>query len=178
MSLQSMTGTWSYRMPFAVQFVWPVPLFILISMAPESPWWLVRHGKIEQAEQSVRRLASRSGKNRAKDTVSSMVRTNQLEIDVSAGTTYLDLFRGTDRSVSRDSRDRDYLGWGLTILVVVPRSPALPGLSKVCCPLQSCKEIGSPSNAMTLQSSPVWASAQTRPTFSSKQVSPPPMPSP
>jgi len=103
MSLQSMTGTWSYRMPFAVQFVWPVPLFILILMAPESPWWLVRHGKIEQAEQSVRRLASRSGKNRAKDTVSSMVRTNQLEIDVSAGTTYLDLFRGTDRSVSHDS---------------------------------------------------------------------------
>jgi SP family general alpha glucoside:H+ symporter-like MFS transporter len=36
-------------------------------------------------------------KDRARDTVAMMVRTNQLEIDVSEGTRYIDCFRGTDR---------------------------------------------------------------------------------
>lgn len=30
---------WSYRIPFAVQWVWPVPLFIVLFFCPESPWW-------------------------------------------------------------------------------------------------------------------------------------------
>ena len=93
----SMTGTWSYRMPFAVQWAWPVPLFVLFLFAPESPWWLVRKGKLAQAERSVRRLAPSQEKDEAKDAVSAMVRTNQLEIDVDENTSWLACFRGTDR---------------------------------------------------------------------------------
>ena len=78
------------------QWIWPLPLFCLIYKAPESPWWLVRRGKIEQAEVSVRRLASGLMRDDAGDTVAGMIRTNQLELDVSSGTTFKDLFKGTD----------------------------------------------------------------------------------
>jgi hypothetical protein len=87
-----MSGIWSFRMPFAVQWAWPVPLFIILLFAPESPWWLVRKGKIAQAHISARRLTPAATKERSKETVSSMIRTNQLEKDVSSGTSFLDYF--------------------------------------------------------------------------------------
>lgn len=36
---------WAYRIPFAVQWVWPVPIIIGVALAPESPWWHVRKGE-------------------------------------------------------------------------------------------------------------------------------------
>jgi len=99
-----MTGTWSYRMPFAVQWAWPVPLFALLLFAPESPWWLVRKGKLDKAERSVRRLAPSQQKDEARDAVAAMVRTNQLEKDVQESTSWLSCFRGTDLSVCLSSR--------------------------------------------------------------------------
>ena len=50
---------WSYRIPFAVQWVWPVPILITAFFAPESPWWLVRQGRLEDAKKSVMKLTSR-----------------------------------------------------------------------------------------------------------------------
>ena len=29
---------WAYRVPFAIQWIWPVPIFIACVFAPESPW--------------------------------------------------------------------------------------------------------------------------------------------
>jgi SP family general alpha glucoside:H+ symporter-like MFS transporter len=29
---------WAYRIPYALQWMWPVPLIIGIAFAPESPW--------------------------------------------------------------------------------------------------------------------------------------------
>ena len=40
--------------------------------APESPWWLVRHGKLAEAEKSIQRLASKEMKPRAKPGTSSI----------------------------------------------------------------------------------------------------------
>lgn len=92
----NMTGIWSFRMPFMVQWAWPVPIFLAFLFAPESPWWLVRKNKLEKAERSVSRLAPAQEKDRIKDTISTMIRTNELEKDVSAGTSWIDCFRGTD----------------------------------------------------------------------------------
>lgn len=55
------------------QWLWPIPLIILTYFAPESPWWLVRHGRLEEAEHSVKRLGSKASKERSRDTVANMV---------------------------------------------------------------------------------------------------------
>ena len=70
---QNMTTNWAWRIPYMTQWIWPVPLMILTYFAPESPWWLVRHGKLEEAEESVRRLGSSASKERSRDTVANMV---------------------------------------------------------------------------------------------------------
>ena len=49
---------WAYRIPFAMQWVWPIPLMVMCVLAPESPWWLVRHGRPEEARKSLIRLMS------------------------------------------------------------------------------------------------------------------------
>lgn len=52
---------------------------------------------MDLAEKSVRRLARADEKDRAKDTVALMILTNQHEIDHAIGSSYADLFKGTDR---------------------------------------------------------------------------------
>ncbi len=94
--LESLTSEWSYRIPFAIQWIWPVPLFVGMFFAPESPWWLVRRGRLEDAERSVKRLASSSTSIDPKQTVAMMVHTNNTEIEIQSGTNYWDCFKGVD----------------------------------------------------------------------------------
>uniref|UniRef100_A0A060SY56 ARAD1A09746p n=1 Tax=Blastobotrys adeninivorans TaxID=409370 RepID=A0A060SY56_BLAAD len=86
---------WAYKIPFAVQWAWPVPLMVLIYLAPESPWWLVRADKPERAVRMVKRLSNQTDEE-AHRTVAMMVHTTELEKKVQAGATYLDCFKGTD----------------------------------------------------------------------------------
>lgn len=39
--LSTREDEWGYRIPFALQWIWPVFLAPLVWMAPESPWYLV-----------------------------------------------------------------------------------------------------------------------------------------
>ncbi|GAQ34922.1 hypothetical protein AtubIFM57143_010191 [Aspergillus tubingensis] len=89
---------WAYRIPYGLQWMWPLPLFIGISLAPESPWWLVRKGKIQQAKKALLRLTSvnRETNFDADETVSMMVHTTSLENKITTGASYLDCFKGTD----------------------------------------------------------------------------------
>ena len=34
---------WSYRIPYAVPWIWPALLCVIAISMPESPWWQVRH---------------------------------------------------------------------------------------------------------------------------------------
>lgn len=95
--LSSNKTQWAYRIPFAIQWIWPIPLFAVLYFAPESPWHLVRAGRLEDAEKSVIRLASASRKDNAKQTMAMMVHTNDLEKHIDAGTSYWDCFKGIDR---------------------------------------------------------------------------------
>lgn len=49
---------WSYRIPFAIQWVWPVLLLVLLPFAPESPWWLVRRDRLGDARKALEKLTS------------------------------------------------------------------------------------------------------------------------
>jgi SP family general alpha glucoside:H+ symporter-like MFS transporter len=90
-------GTWSYRMPFAVQWVWMPFLIPAMLFAPESPYWYIRKGKLDKAEKTVRRIAPSAERDRAQEIVSSMVRINAVEQKVSGGTSFADCFKGVDR---------------------------------------------------------------------------------
>lgn len=90
---------WSYRVPFALQWAWPIPLLFILWFAPESPWHHVRRGEYELAEQNISRLRSATENNTssAAQTLAMMVHTNQLEEQLDEGTSYRDCFRGVDR---------------------------------------------------------------------------------
>jgi SP family general alpha glucoside:H+ symporter-like MFS transporter len=91
------TDQWGYRIPYALQWIWPVPLIIGIYLAPESPWWLVRKERIEDAKRQLQRLTSPKDTNfNADETISMMVHTNELEKATTAGTSYRDCFKKTD----------------------------------------------------------------------------------
>lgn len=88
-------SSWAYRIPFAIQWFWPTPLIIGCLFAPESPWWCVRHGRIDEAKRSLLRLTSRSDPTFNVDKAVSMIQhTNELEKEISAGTSYWDCFKG------------------------------------------------------------------------------------
>jgi SP family general alpha glucoside:H+ symporter-like MFS transporter len=98
-SMLGRTDQWAYRIPYALQWMWPVPLLVGIFIAPESPWWLVRKGRIEDAKRSLLRLTSLNKETdfNADETVAMMVHTTTLEEKITAGASYLDCFKGTDR---------------------------------------------------------------------------------
>ncbi|KAI8725512.1 hypothetical protein NCS52_00122500 [Fusarium sp. LHS14.1] len=87
---------WSYKVPFAIQWVWPVPLFIAAWMAPESPWYLVRTNQLDEAKRALERLSEPEHDINIDATVAMMVHTNKLEIEERAGVSYWDCFRGSN----------------------------------------------------------------------------------
>lgn len=94
--MSSRTDEWGFRIPFAIQWIWPIPLIILINYAPESPWFLVRKGRLEEATAVIIRIQKKGSKVDPRDTIAMMIRTDDHEKKVSAGTTYWDCFKGSD----------------------------------------------------------------------------------
>ncbi len=94
------TDHWAYKIPYAIQWVWPVPIFIGCWFAPESPWWLVRQNRLEDAKHSLRRLAANDREftdHEADQTVQMMIHTNELEKAAAEGGSYWDCLKKTDR---------------------------------------------------------------------------------
>ncbi|KUL91971.1 hypothetical protein ZTR_01382 [Talaromyces verruculosus] len=88
---------WSYRIPFAVQWAWPLPILIGILFAPESPWWHVRRGDIAGARRALKRLTSSKDRDFDLDgTIAMIQHTNELEKSLTAGTSYVDCFKGVN----------------------------------------------------------------------------------
>lgn len=85
---------WGYRIPFALQWFWPLWLIPLLCFAPESPWHLVRKNRLEEAEASLRRLQTPDCPVDPKQTLATIVYTNNLEEELSVGTSYKDCFKG------------------------------------------------------------------------------------
>ncbi|KAI1858801.1 uncharacterized protein JN550_012455 [Neoarthrinium moseri] len=93
---------WGWRIPYATQWVWLAPLLVGVIFAPESPWWLVRQGRIKDAREVLRSLVSSkviadpSSSYSLDRNIAMIIHTNEHEKTVSEGTSYRDLFRGID----------------------------------------------------------------------------------
>ncbi|KAM0548448.1 hypothetical protein ACHAPJ_009934 [Fusarium lateritium] len=92
------TTHWAYRMPFAIQWIWPVPIMIIVAFAPDSPWWYARHNRLDEAREAL--LALRSSKDTEYNPDASLAlicQTIEAEKKLDHnGSTYLACFRGID----------------------------------------------------------------------------------
>lgn len=88
---------WAWRIPYAIQWVFPPPIILGVLFAPESPTWLVRKGRMSDARKSLRRLTSKAA---TEDDISRSLAlieyTDQLEKHMQEGTSYLDCFKGAN----------------------------------------------------------------------------------
>ncbi|KAM5356810.1 hypothetical protein ACJ41O_003456 [Fusarium nematophilum] len=97
--LQGLVGNltvWAFRIPFALQWIWPIPLFLLAYFAPDSPWWLVRRGRLDDAENALRRLGPGLTEDQIKQKVAMMVHTDEFERAVRTESSYWDCFKGSN----------------------------------------------------------------------------------
>lgn len=86
---------WAWRIPLALQWMFPTPLLIIIFFAPESPYWLIRNGRKEEALRSIQRLGRKTSQS-DEATFAMVERTVEIEAKMGGNPTILDLFRGTD----------------------------------------------------------------------------------
>lgn len=69
---------------------------VVCYFAPESPWWLVRAERLEQAKQSIKRLSGGKTEEQINNQVAMMVHTNKVEAEETSSATYLDCFKGVN----------------------------------------------------------------------------------
>ena len=100
----SNTTDWSYRIPFALQWIFPTPILVAVIFAPESPWWLIRQNRFADAKASLRRLRTKleavsdaQFDDVLTGTMDDMIETNEREQMAQSGTSYKDCFKGVDR---------------------------------------------------------------------------------
>jgi SP family general alpha glucoside:H+ symporter-like MFS transporter len=93
-SLLNRDDQWAWRIPFAIQWLWPPFLVVAAIFMPESPWHLVRKGRYVEAEKNLLRLMANHEKPHARSVVAMMIHTNKLEETLTEGTSYLDCFKG------------------------------------------------------------------------------------
>lgn len=94
---EPLEGDWSYRIPYALQWIWPPIIIVGTLFAPESPWWLVRHGRLEEARASLMSLTKKDNPHfDADDHVALIQHTNEMEARVKSGTQYWHCFSGID----------------------------------------------------------------------------------
>lgn len=85
---------WAYSIPFALQWFWVIIIIPGVFFIPESPWWLVRKGRMEDAKDALRRLSSSDVDVDA--TLAVIAETDRLELEMEAGSTYMDTIRGVN----------------------------------------------------------------------------------
>jgi SP family general alpha glucoside:H+ symporter-like MFS transporter len=91
-------GFMSYRLPYMLQWVWPVPLFLCALFAPESPWFLVRKGRFDDARRALRKTARKGyfSEGELDAQVALMRHTLEMEKSETNSQSLLNCFRGSN----------------------------------------------------------------------------------
>jgi len=92
-------GDWAWRTAYMLQWIWPVPLFLVGWYAPESPYYLVRAGRTDEVEKTLHRLA-RPGHYSdlmIKQQIALMTHTNEQEKIEAKNGSYAECFKGSNR---------------------------------------------------------------------------------
>ncbi|KZT57086.1 general substrate transporter [Calocera cornea HHB12733] len=87
--------SFAYRIPLAVQWVFPAIVLIFLPFVPESPWYLVRRERMAEAKKSSERLFGGTGLDIDMH-IAYIKETIELEERIAGEGKWLDLFRGTD----------------------------------------------------------------------------------
>ena len=88
---------WAYKVPFAIQWAWPLIILAMLPFAPESPYWLVRHQKIDEARKAIRQIASKSVSDEIiEKRLQIVIDTDRLEQEMEQTTSYKDIFKGSN----------------------------------------------------------------------------------
>ncbi|KAL4813250.1 general substrate transporter [Aspergillus spinulosporus] len=100
---------WSYRIPFMLQWVWLPFILVIVWVGPESPWWLVKKGKLSEARSVLARLSASTlssstpsktlQRDQTETTLALMLHTIQMENEYVSQSheSYLSCFRSTNR---------------------------------------------------------------------------------
>jgi SP family general alpha glucoside:H+ symporter-like MFS transporter len=95
---QDLGNEWGWRIPTSIQWAWVPFIFLGAWYAPESPWWLVRKGRYDEARNSIIKCTTPQADIAFDpDHVLAMIKhTNDLEESMHGGTNYLDCFKGVE----------------------------------------------------------------------------------
>lgn len=92
-------GHMGWRLPLILQWIYPVPLLIAVYFAPESPYWLTRKGRFEEAKSAIRSI-SRKGYYSEEELdgyLAYLKHTDDLEKIEAKNASFMDMFKGTNR---------------------------------------------------------------------------------
>ncbi|KAG5811494.1 hypothetical protein H9Q74_005022 [Fusarium xylarioides] len=64
---------WACRLPFAIQWIWHIPLIIILWFTPESLYWLVKKSRLDDTKAVLRRISAKSNKTAARKVADTQV---------------------------------------------------------------------------------------------------------
>jgi len=102
----------AYRVPFGIQWIWPVVILSFLYWAPESPYWLVRHGRSAEAEAALRKTIRKTDKVDVRQALALIEHTNLHEQEAETGASYIDCFKGVNLRRTEISA----MAWAIQIL--------------------------------------------------------------
>ncbi|CAK7237951.1 hypothetical protein SEUCBS140593_010220 [Sporothrix eucalyptigena] len=89
---EGLSDKWAYKIPFITEYAFPAIFIVGAFFAPETPWFLVKKGRYEEAATSLQR----TGYIDIDSNMAFMKETIQMEAENARSNNYLDCFRGTN----------------------------------------------------------------------------------
>lgn len=90
------TDTWAYKGPFAIQWFFVAWIVVGLPFVPESPWYYVRHNRLEDARRSLEQLYGAGVDVGPK--VAMIVKTIEEDMELQRASTWAQCFQGNNLS--------------------------------------------------------------------------------